>query len=169
MPKISLILGDGRGKTSTAIGHSYLRSLKDKKITIVQFLKTGKECGECNYLSKNSQIQWFHFGKKEFYVSENQKEEFRELINQGLLELTVNLNQTNIDILVLDELGVTIKYGLLSWTDLEEIIKGIKEEIIITGRTAPSFMRSIADEIIFFREIKHPFKEGILARKGIDF
>jgi cob(I)alamin adenosyltransferase len=169
MVKIILITGNGRGKTSTAMGHAYLEKHKGKKLVVVQFLKTGKNCGECNQFKNWYQLRWFNYGKSEFYVSKKQLKEFRSIIQQGIVELSEELNRNSTDILVLDELGVALSYDLVKWTDLQTVIKTVDEEVVITGRNIPETIKKRANEVITVDEIKHPYNAGILARKGIDY
>ena len=169
MVKITLISGNGRGKTSTAIGSAYIAKYQGKEIIVAQFLKTGKDCGECNYFRDRYQLRWFNFGKDEFYVSEKQLEEFRELILQGIIKLNKELEGQSIDIIILDELGIALSYGLLKWANLQTILDAVNEEIIITGREIPEILKEQADDIIHIEQIKHPYEKGILARKGIDY
>ncbi len=169
MVKLTLITGEGRGKTSTALGHIYLERQKEKEILVAQFLKTGKNCGECKFLEKDNKIRWFCFGKEEFYHSEKQQEEYRDILNEGVEELKSELMKSKTDILLLDELGLALAYDLVKWEDLSVIINRVKEEVIITGRKIPEEIKDKADKIINIDEIKHPFSRGITARRGIDY
>ncbi len=169
MVKITLITGNGKGKTSTAIGHVYLEQNKGKEIVIAQFLKTGNNCGECNFINRFYKTRWFNFGKKEFYVSDTQLEEFRDIVGRGITKLTDELNNVRTDILLLDELGIALSYNLVKWEDLLSITEAVNEEIIITGRKTPEIIKNKIDEIIQIEEIKHPYNDGIVARKGIDY
>jgi len=169
MVKFTLITGEGRGKTSTAIGHIFLEIQNGKEVVVAQFLKTGNNCGECNFFDKYYQLRWYCFGKGEFYVSDEQQEEFRSIVKEGINDLSNELNKAKTDILLLDEFGMALSYGLVEWKDLHLIIERVKEEIIITGRKIPDEIRSKVDEIIHIEEIKHPYNKGIVARKGIDY
>ncbi|MCE7742448.1 MAG: cob(I)yrinic acid a,c-diamide adenosyltransferase [Candidatus Heimdallarchaeota archaeon] len=169
MAKLTLITGDGRGKTSTAIGHIFLEIQNGKEVIVTQFLKTGKNSGEREFFDKYYQLRWYCFGKSEFYVSDEQLEEFRNIVKEGIDKISNELNKAKIDILLLDELGIALSYDLVEWKDLQTILGRVKEEIIITGRKIPDKIRSRVDEIINIEEVKHPYNEGIVARKGIDF
>ena len=169
MVKLTLITGEGKGKTSTALGHIYLERQKGKEILVSQFLKTGKNCGECKFLEKDDKIRWFCFGKEEFYLSKKQQDEYREILSEGVEKLCSELNKTKTDILLLDELGLALEYYLVKWKDLIFITKRVEEEVIITGRKIPVEIKDKSDKIISVDEIKHPFSKGITARKGIDY
>lgn len=169
MAKLILITGDGRGKTSAAISHIYLEQQKGKKIVVVQFLKTGRNCGECKYFSVFNQIQWFCLGKEEFYRSDSQFEEFRIIMNEGIKRLEAILAESKIDILLLDELGLVLSYNLLDWKELTNIIRKAEDTVIITGRKISEKIKNQADVIINIKKIKHPYDQGIVAREGIDY
>ena len=169
MPNFTLITGDGRGKTSTAMGHVFLQLQNGKSIVVVQFLKTGKNCGECEFFKNTNQVRWFCFGKEEFYISEQQFKEFEQITKEGIELLTEELNRTTTDVLLLDELGLALTNKLLKWSDLQPIFDCVNQEIIITGRDIPTEFRNEMQKIIDIVEEKHPYNEGIMARKGIDF
>ncbi|TFG11040.1 cob(I)yrinic acid a,c-diamide adenosyltransferase [Candidatus Heimdallarchaeota archaeon] len=169
MVKITLITGDGKGKTSTSMGHIYLEKFRNKRIIVAQFLKTGEDCGECDFFKKFHSLRWLTFGKDEFLISESQVEEFKTIILGGIEEITKELNINGTDVLLLDELGVAFSYNLLEWKNLEPLLEMVDEEVILTGRRIPEVLRSKFDEIIEIQEIKHPFNRGIIARKGIDY
>ena len=169
MTKITLITGDGKGKTSTSIGHAYLNLLKQKKIVIAQFLKTGKNCGECNFFKEFHNVKWLNFGKDEFYLSDKQLNEFKSMIAKGIAKIYQELSENRTDILILDELGVAFSHNLARWNDFESLITLVEEEIIITGRRIPEEIEHKVDRIILIEEVKHPYSKGIKARKGIEF
>jgi len=169
MAKITLITGSGKGKTSTSMGHIYLERFRGKRIIVAQFLKTGKDCGECYFLKRFDSLKWFTFGKDEFLVSEKQIEEFRQIVREGIDEVFEEINKNKTDVLLLDELGTALFYNLLTWENLQPLLEKVEEEIIITGREIPQIFKGKFDEMIEIKEIKHPFNNGILARKGIDY
>jgi len=71
--------------------------------------------------------------------------------------------------LLLDELGMALSLGLISWNEVIPIINFTNEEVIITGRLVPSALIQKADIIIKIKEVKHPYQRNILARKGVDY
>jgi cob(I)alamin adenosyltransferase len=169
MVKLTVIYGDGKGKTTCSLGHVYLQSLLGKKITIAQFLKTGKNCGECSFYKKYDSIEWLYFGKDEFFTTTSNRKEFRNIIRDGIQELKDSLENNNQNVLLLDELGVALFFELIKWKEIQELFKYITEEVIITGRKIPEDIRKKANRVIYIGEEKHPYNKGIEARKGVDF
>ena len=169
MVELTMIYGEGKGKTTYALGYIYFQSLLKKETTVAQFLKTGKNCGECIFFEKNNLVNWFNFGKEEFFTKRSNKNDFRAHITLGIKELKSSLEINNSDILLLDELGVVLFFKLLKWRKIQELFKFINEEIIITGRKIPRNIRKKATKLIYVSEEKHPYNKGIEAREGIDF
>ncbi|MHA1407239.1 MAG: cob(I)yrinic acid a,c-diamide adenosyltransferase [Candidatus Heimdallarchaeaceae archaeon] len=169
MPIILTVYGTGKGKTTNAIGSIFNAVLRKKRVIVGQFLKTGQNCGECNFFSSYKEIKWFCFGEKDFYYPPKNQERFRKMVQQGVKKLLEELEKDTVDLLVLDEGGLAIEYNLLALDELKKLFSYVKEKIIITGRIIPSEILDIADEKILIQEIKHPYQQGIKARKGIDF
>ena len=169
MVKITFIIGEGKGKTSLSVGFTFQQYLNAKSILFVQFLKTGKDCGECYYFSSKDDVRWFTFGKDEFYQNENQKKQYTALMSEGVSIIERELEQNKTDILILDEAGIALFFDLLSWERLHKLFKYVKEEIILTGRKFPDNVIKNADVIVKVNKIKHPYDKGIKARRGIDF
>ena len=168
MTSLTAIYGDGRGKTSAVIGYLYRKSTEEKNIIVAQFLKTGKNCGECNFFESFPNVMWYCFGKKEFYHEEN-KNEFLEIIETGYQQLKKDIINRRVDILILDEVGIALFFNLIKWGEIEDLFQFVKEEVIITGRKIPDIALQNASTSIFVKEIKHPYNVGIQARQGIDY
>ena len=169
MVRITLITGKGRGKTALSMGVIFQNYSKGKSILVAQFLKTGKQCGECNFFENRKNISWFTFGKEGFFYPDKQSEEYSILMEEGINLLEQELGKNEVDLLVLDEVGVALHFGLLIWTQIEKIIQHAKDEIILTGRKFPEALKSKVDSIVDIQEIKHPYIKGIKARIGVDF
>ncbi|MCG3220321.1 MAG: cob(I)yrinic acid a,c-diamide adenosyltransferase [Candidatus Heimdallarchaeota archaeon] len=169
MVRLTIIYGEGKGKTTYSLGHIYLQSLLKKEITVAQFLKTGKNCGECYFFKEYDAIEWFYFGKEEFFTKTSNRRDFRNSIKIGIQKLKDSFEINKRNILLLDELGVALFFKLVRWKEIQTLFKFITEEIIITGRKIPLNIRKKADNLIYVDEKKHPYNKGIEARKGIDF
>ncbi len=168
MVGITVIYGEGRGKTTSVIGYSYLQEAKNKKLTVAQFLKTGKNCGECYFFENNRKIRWFFLGKEEFFTGIN-KEEYISIIEEGLHILFESLKENNTDFLILDELGMALEFELVKFSEIKKLFPFVNEEIIITGRIVPSEILEKANKQIHIEEKKHPYNKGVIARIGIDY
>ena len=168
MISLTVIYGDGRGKTSAAIGYLYRKSAEEKSIIVAQFLKTGKNCGECNFFESFPNVKWYCFGKKEFYHEKNKKE-FQEIIEAGYQQLKDVVINKRTDILILDEVGIALFFDLIKWGEIEDLFQFVKEEVIITGRKIPDIAFQNASTSIFVKGLKHPYNVGVQARQGIDY
>ncbi|MHA2308002.1 MAG: cob(I)yrinic acid a,c-diamide adenosyltransferase [Candidatus Heimdallarchaeaceae archaeon] len=169
MVRLTIIYGEGKGKTTYSLGHIYFQSLLNKEIIVAQFLKTGNNCGECYFFKEYDTIEWFCLGKEEFFTKTSNRRDFRNSIKIGIQKLKDSLEFNKRNILLLDELGVALFFKLVRWKEIQILFKFITEEIIITGRKIPQKIRKKADNLIYVDEKKHPYSKGIEARKGIDF
>jgi len=169
MVRFTLITGEGKGKTTLSIGIVFQKKREGKSILVAQFLKTGLNCGECEFFKNKDNLRWFTFGKEEFFQSKKQKEEYSILMNNSIKILEKTLENTNVDVLLLDEIGIALYFELLTWEKLEGIFYYAIEDIVLTGRRFPEEIKFKADKIIKIGEVKHPYNKGVKARKGIDF
>lgn len=177
---ISVFTGDGRGKTTAALG-TVIRALgAGKRVAIVYFDKGGSHYFERKILDRliadglpieyhasgldriDSTTDRFRFG----VLAEDKQEAQR-----GLALVKKLFEEDHHDLIVLDELNTTIDLGMLAWEDVESILgKKPKDlELIITGRNAPAQLIERADLVTEMTLVKHYFYSGIRARAGIDF
>ena len=169
MNTITLVSGEGKGKTSSAFGYILTQLNKGKEVVIVQFLKTGKNCGECNFLRKKEKVSFIFIGKTDFYVPNERKSEYLELVKNGLSTLRKKLKSKKTDILLLDELSIALSYDLIKWEEIQEFFSYVNDEIIITGRNIPLSIKKETNSLILVEELKHPYNTGLKARKGIEY
>lgn len=167
--------GDGKGKTTAAIGQAIRALGRGYKPVMVFFLKEEASSGEMEVL-KNIGVKMLFWGgeygksliKKIFLEdkanikkqSANFLREIRELIEKG-----------EYDILVLDEINLMIHNSLIEEKEVMEFLKNKPShlEVILTGRTASPAIISIADLVTEMRKVKHPYDRKILMRKGIEY
>ncbi|MHA1828953.1 MAG: cob(I)yrinic acid a,c-diamide adenosyltransferase [Candidatus Heimdallarchaeaceae archaeon] len=168
MVQIEIIRGTGRGKTTNAVGKIIKSLIDNKKVTVIQFLKTGKECGECKYITEKFNVNWFTIGKETFFIPQKNENEFREFIKEQLSIVKDSIKDTESDVLILDELGFALYYNLIQIEDIYSLIEKINEKIIITGRLASRAFKDVDLDLVI-KEIAHPFQQGISARKGVDY
>ena len=168
MTTLTSISGDGRGKTSLVMGHLYQKFTPELSVLVAQFLKTGTNCGECQFFKTYKNINWLYFGKEEFYHNEK-RDEFSEIIQEGIKQVKEIVMTTQIDILILDEIGVALFFELINWEEVAGVLRFVKDETIITGRKIPKNVLQQTNNRIIINEIKHPYTSGIQARKGIDY
>jgi cob(I)alamin adenosyltransferase len=162
--------GNGKGKSSAAFGVA-LRALgHDMRIAIVQFIKGRESTGEETFFKRLPDVPFHVTG--DGFTWETQNREQDEATARRGWEIALSLLQDPaIDLVVLDELNIVLKYQYLP---LETVLEGLQnrppmQHVIITGRSAPDGLIELADTVTEMREVKHAFKAGIKAQPGIEF
>ena len=169
---VSIFTGDGKGKTTAAIGSIIRAAGHGLRVFIIYFMKgKGYINGENSILSQLPNVKTASFGQTGWVDKENIKAEHREQAALALSTARDTINSGEYDIIVLDEINVAINYGLI---ELDEVVKIIKEkpkrvELILTGRYAEPRLVQTADLVTEMRMVKHPYSRGIKARRGIDY
>ncbi|MGB9617109.1 MAG: cob(I)yrinic acid a,c-diamide adenosyltransferase [Desulfomonilaceae bacterium] len=163
--------GHGKGKTTAALG-LMLRALGHGfKTCVVQFIKGSRTYGELEAVKRFSDLLEFHVvGKGFLWKSKNIKED-QQLAQEGWDFAKHALTSGEFKIVVLDELTYLIKYGFVQE---EQILDALRNRasgvhVIVTGRDAPSGLLQMADLVTEMKEIKHPYRSGVKAAKGIEF
>lgn len=165
---IQVYTGNGKGKTTAALGLTLRAVCAGKKVFFGQFIKGMKysEVEGVNYL-KGFAIE--QFGMNCFiYDDPTEEDKKRALI--GLKRCEEILSSQEYDIVVLDEISIALYYKLLNVEDVLDLLNKKPEntEIIITGRYVPQEIIDRADLVTEMREIKHYYYKGVEARKGIE-
>ncbi len=163
--------GDGKGKTTAALGVLMRSWGQDMRVVMLQFLKsqTGK-WGEIRAAQRMG-VEIIPLGQGFTWTSENLEQD-RALAQSCWQQCCEKIESGSYDIVIMDELTYALNYH---WLDLEEILSTLRQRnpkmhIIITGRDAPDALIAFADMVTEMREVKHPYKtQGILAQKGIEF
>lgn len=168
---IQVYTGGGKGKTTAALGLALRAAGYGLRTYIGQFLK-GQDYGELVTVKKLSPfITIEQFGRKGFiHVTENPDEEDIQRAERGLQKCFKAMDSHEYQIIVLDEINVAVHFKLLSEKQIHRFLDKKPEgtEVILTGRYAPeSFLRR-ADLVTEMKEIKHYYKKGVQARKGIE-
>jgi cob(I)alamin adenosyltransferase len=167
---IQLYTGDGKGKTTAALGAA-LRALgHGKRVAVVQFMK-GRLYGELAAAAHLPGLTIEQYGRDEFVDPKRPDPVDRELAEKGWMRAEEILGDASIDLLVLDEINVAVAFGLV---DPARVIALMRRkppglELILTGRYAPKEMIELADTVTEMREIKHHYGSGVQARKGIEY
>lgn len=167
---IHLYTGNGKGKTTAAFGLSLRAVGAGKKVFFAQFVK-GKIYSEIEAVREYlPDVTVKQFGRGCFIVKAPGEEDFKAA-RAGLEEIKTVIASGEYDLIVLDEANIALYYKLFTVEELIEIIRMKKEEteIVITGRYAPEELIEIADLVTEMKEIKHYYKDGVKARKGIEF
>jgi cob(I)alamin adenosyltransferase len=167
---VQIYTGDGKGKTTAALGLSLRAAGRDLKVFIAQFAK-GMFYGELEALKRFApQITLHQYGRKCFIRDEPTEEDVR-LAREGWQEIRDVLKRAEYDLVILDEIGIALHYQLISLEEVRELIRlkpdGV--ELVLTGRKIPEALYEQADLVTEMREIKHYYNAGVQARKGIEF
>jgi len=166
---IQIYTGNGKGKTTCALGLAIRAMGAENKVFIGQFLKSGKY-SEVNSLKKFSDLLILeHYGLGKFVEGKPSEEDIKVGI-QGYHRIAEIIKKGEHDLVVIDEGNVAVKYGIISEQQLLDLfdMKPDHVEIVVTGRGATETVIARADLVIEMKEIKHYFKQGVEARVGIE-
>lgn len=166
---VQVYTGNGKGKTTAALGLSIRAAGAGLKVFIAQFIKMG-EYSEIKALKKFAgQITVEQFGLGRF-IKDNPSVEDIEAASKGLEKVKTILLSGEHQVIILEEANVAVKIGLFSVQDLLDIIASKPEnvELVITGRGADSRIIEKADLVTEMKEIKHYFQKGVAGRVGIE-
>ncbi len=170
---VHIYTGDGKGKTTAAIGLAVRAAGHRKKVYLLQFLK-GRLTGELNILNN---IPSFTFkranssGKFIFQMTETEKNELQKETKKAWGEFIKMSQASDYEVLIADEIMGAITNRLISLEAVIDLIqtKDTSKELILTGRNAPDELVVLADYVTEMKMIKHPYQQDIPARKGIEF
>lgn len=166
---IQVYTGEGKGKTTAALGLAVRAIGAGLKVYICQFLK-GRCCCELITLKKLKDIKIEQFGKSCFIRKTPTKKDITSA-QAGLRRVNDALRKRRYDVIILDEINVAVRLGLIKLNALTKIIKNTPKEteLILTGRGAHPEIIKIADLVSDIKEKKHYYKSGLKARRGIEF
>jgi cob(I)alamin adenosyltransferase len=168
---VEVFTGEGKGKTSAALGMVLRAAGHGLRIHIIFFMKGEFPYGEQQTLGKLPNVTFDRFGFKTFVNPENIKPEEKQQAKKALEAARTAMLSNNFDVLVLDEVNVAASWKLI---DIEDVVQLIKEKpesvnLILTGRYANQKIVELADLVTEMVKIKHPYDSGLLARKGMDY
>lgn len=168
---VQIFTGEGKGKTTAALG-VVLRALgHGLRAYIVYFMKGGYPYGERNILATLPNVEFASFGSLEFVDPANIKPAEIEQAKQALAVAREAMLGGSYNLVVLDEVNVAVAWKLV---ELDEVVRLIHDkppdvELILTGRYAALRLIELADLVTECLNIKHPYQKGIMARAGIDY
>ncbi|MBD5150710.1 MAG: cob(I)yrinic acid a,c-diamide adenosyltransferase [Oscillibacter sp.] len=168
---IHIYCGDGKGKTTAALGLALRAAGSGKNVLLLQFLKDGKSSefaalGHVPGIEAVPQTRTFGFS---WTLSEEEKQEAREYYS-GLLENAFQRAAED-GLLVLDEAMSACATGMIDEARLLELLRERAEglEVVLTGRNPSEALVGAADYVTEMKKIKHPYERGVAARKGIEY
>ncbi len=165
---VHVYTGDGKGKTTAALGLAMRAVGQGMKVAFIQFLK-GQPCGEHIFVS-----QYHAFDIVQVSVGDSfqkSKEQLSQEAQQTLAYAEQEIFSGKYDLAILDELFVAISQGLITVKQVLDLLdaKPSSVELVLTGRKAPPEIIQRADLVTEMLMIKHPFTEGTSARRGIEY
>ena len=167
---VDLFTGDGKGKTTAALGIVLRAVAHDLKVYIVYFMKGGYPYGEQQVFSRMPNVDFSVFGFERLTDPDNIKPEEIEQAEKALAKAREVIASRRYDVVILDEVNVASGWKLIDVEDVLELVRDKPDgmELILTGRYADQRLIDAADLVTEMRKIKHPYDQGVRARKGID-
>ena len=165
---IQIYYGEGQGKTSAALGNAIRKASNGQSAYVVQFMKGDRETGERSFFRT-------HFPEMIFEQYGlgllSRPGDHAGMAQRGWARARELLAEFPGELLVLDELNNALTHGFV---DLDEALDALKRRrealnVIVTGRYAPPELVELSDLVSEIREVKHPYRRGIPARKGLDY
>lgn len=169
--RVHIFTGNGRGKTSAALGNILRASGYGLKVFAVFFMKGEHKLGEYKILSKLKNVDWEIYGRSDFFGAAYIKDEDREYARKAYESALKAASSGKYDLVVMDEINTASHWGLISVGNVLELIDKRAEstELILTGRYADPEIIKKADQVTELLNIKHAFDKGLKPKKGIDF
>lgn len=172
---IQIYTGNGKGKTTAALGLALRAIGSNKKVALVQFMKKPIYSEHKAIKKYKLPIDVFAFGIGFYKIlgDKKRKKQHRDVIQKAWKKAESIIESKKYDVIILDEINVAIGFGLLDIDNVIETLTAsrftLHAEIILTGRKAHPKLKKIADLITEMKPIKHYFTKGVRARKGIEY
>ncbi|OPX98935.1 MAG: Cob(I)yrinic acid a,c-diamide adenosyltransferase [Syntrophorhabdus sp. PtaU1.Bin002] len=163
--------GNGKGKTTAALGVALRASGRNMKTLMIQFIKEKGTSGEhniCPAILGNIEIYPFGTG---FVFKGDDLRPHIDMAEQAWSFMERTIGERGFDILILDELAIALNLGLLTIERVMAFLAGKSDDlhVVITGRNAPREIIEFADVVTEMTEIKHVYRKGVSAIKGLDY
>ncbi|MBC8313165.1 MAG: cob(I)yrinic acid a,c-diamide adenosyltransferase [Candidatus Cloacimonetes bacterium] len=168
---IQIYTGNGKGKTTAALGLAFRAAGHGKKVIMIQFMKGKINYGELESAKLLPNFTIEQYGRPDFVNPEKPEKIDIKLAQKGFQRAKEIVKSEKYDMIILDEINVAISFKLIEIDEVIDLIKQTpkKTELILTGRYMSEKLKKYADLISEIREIKHHFQKGIKARKGIEY
>lgn len=171
LPSLVLVnTGDGKGKTTAALGTVMRARARGWRVSVVQFLKSSEwKVGE-EQSARQLGVDWWTLGDGFTWESED-LDESEAVAREAWRQAAQIISSGDYEMVLLDEVTYPMNFG---WIDTAEVVRVLRERpettnVILTGRDAPAELLEIADTVTEMRKVKHPFDRGVQARRGIDY
>ncbi len=167
---ILLNTGDGKGKTTAALGVAFRALGHGMQVGMLQFIKGRWRTGERRLGEHTPNLTWLTMGRGFTWESEDLAKD-RASAAAAWDTARQWLSGNDFELVVLDEITYVVNYGFVP---VEEVVAALKSRreglhVILTGRAAPPELLALADLVTEMRAVKHPYRDGVRAQKGIEF
>lgn len=169
---IYIYTGHGKGKTTAAIGQTIRALGHKKKVCLIQLFKRKEYYGEQKILRNLKNLDFFSFAPRHLFCNPHHvRTDVRNQCKKALNCLDKILKSKKYNLIILDEFNIAIRDAFIKTNELLNILRAENNDadIIITGRSAPKKLVKIANLVTEFKEIKHPYKNGIKPKPGIEY
>jgi cob(I)alamin adenosyltransferase len=171
--RVGLIMvhtGDGKGKTTAAIGTAFRAVGVGFKVKMIQFIKGSWDYGELHTAEKLENLEIVPMGEG-FTWETKDRERDTKIAYETWSACREAIERGDHDLLIFDEINVAMSLGYLDVGEVIETLKARPQDmhVILTGRGAPQELIDAADLVTEMKEIKHPFHSGIYAQRGIEY
>jgi len=168
---VQVYTGDGKGKTSAALGLGLRAWGHGARVLVIQFMKGRINYGELGATRRLEGFDVEQYGRETFVDRDAPAAEDVALAREALARARQVVADNEYDLVILDEVNVAADYGLVAAQEVLALIanKPPEMELVLTGRGAPAAFVEAADLVSEVREIKHHYRTGVPARKGIEF
>jgi cob(I)alamin adenosyltransferase len=166
---IQVYTGDGKGKTTAALGLALRAAGAGLRVYIGQFVK-GKTYNEIKALKKFKNIEVEQFGRSCFIRKIPDRKDIISA-KRGMKKIKKVIKKGIYDLVILDEINIALRLGLLAPRMVISLVRKVppNTELVLTGRYAHPGILKVADLVSEIKEVKHYYKKGIKARRGIEF
>ncbi|MDA8307953.1 MAG: cob(I)yrinic acid a,c-diamide adenosyltransferase [Deltaproteobacteria bacterium] len=163
--------GYGKGKTTAALGIAFRTLGHGLPVCIIQFIKGTWKYGELYSAERFADLLEFHVVGKGFTWKSKDLESDRQTALEGWELAKAKIKEGRHSLVILDEFTYALNFKMVEKEEAIAFLKHKPEEIhvMVTGRDAPPALVEIADLVTDMRELKHPFRSGITAQKGVEF
>jgi cob(I)alamin adenosyltransferase len=161
--------GNGKGKSTAAFGVAMRAIGQGLTVSVIQFIKGKWKTGELQAAERLG-LELLPMGKGFTWESQNLEED-KTLMRQAWAVASEKILSGQFDLIILDEISYVLGYGYLAVDDVIQVLKSRPQHIhvVLTGRNAPEEIIALADGVTEMRDVKHPYRNGVPAQKGIDF
>lgn len=172
-PPPSLLIvytGDGKGKTTAALGLALRAIGRERRVAVVQFIKGNWRTGEKLFAEKTSALEFHTMGLGFTWESDDLRQDARAAVGAWAKARELILAGRH-DVVILDEITYAFHYKFLRLPEVLSVLKRrpARVSVVLTGRDAPKALIRAADLATEMRMVKHPFQKGFSAKEGIDF